>query len=158
LFLSPFLNAGQTLAYLQSSGILPVLSDKLNSYYGINCNAFHWIKDFLTDRTQTVILEGETSNKIPVTSGVPQVTVLGPILFLIFINDLAEYIQHSTLRLFADDSIIYKQIKNKEDAIKLQQDLDAAGKWEQDWLMRGAQFKSDIISVTELVLWYLLLT
>ena len=97
-------------------------------FYGINCNAFHWIKDFLTDRTQTVILEGETSNKIPVTSGVPQGTVFGPILFLIFINDLAEYIQHSTLRLFADDSIIYKQIKNKEDAIKLQQDLDAAGK------------------------------
>jgi hypothetical protein len=52
-------------------------------------------------------------------------TVLGPILFLIFINDLAEYNQHSTLRVFADDSIIYKQIKNKEDAIKLQQDLDA---------------------------------
>ena len=87
------------------------------SYYGINCNAFHWIKDFLTDRTQTVILEGETSNKIPVTSGAPQGTVLVPILFLIFINDLAEYIQHSTLRLFADDSIIYKQIKNKEDVI-----------------------------------------
>ena len=105
------------------------------SYYSINCNAFHWIKDFLTDRTQTVILEEETYNKIPVTSGVPQGTVLGPILFLIFINDLAEYIQHSTLRLFADDSIIYKQIKNKEDAIKLQQDLDAAVKWEQDWLM-----------------------
>jgi hypothetical protein len=39
------------------------------SYYGINCNAFHWVKDFLTDRTQTVTLEGETSNKIPVTSG-----------------------------------------------------------------------------------------
>jgi hypothetical protein len=72
--------------------------------------SFHWIKDFLTDRTQTVILEGETSNKIPVTSGVPQGTVLGPILFLIFINDLAEYIQHSTLRLFADDSIIFVPI------------------------------------------------
>jgi hypothetical protein len=49
-----------------------------------------------------------------------------------------KYIQHSTLRLFANDSIIYKQIKNKEDAIKLQQDLDAAGKWEQDCsLMAG---------------------
>jgi hypothetical protein len=59
------------------------------------------------DLNPTVILEGETSNKIPVTSGVPQGTVLGPILFLLFINDLAEYIQHSTLRLFADDSIIY---------------------------------------------------
>ena len=119
------------------------------SYYGINCNAFHWIKDFLTDRTQTVILEGETSNKIPVTSGVPQGTVLGPILFLIFINDLAEYIQHSTLRLFADDSIIYKQIKNKEDAIKLQQDLDAAGKWEQDWLMHFHPDKCTVVSVTQ---------
>jgi retron-type reverse transcriptase len=83
------------------------------SYYGINCNAFHWIKAFLPDRTQ--ILEGETSNKISVTSGVPQGTVLGPILFLLFINDLAEYIQHSTLRLFADDSIIYKQIKKRDD-------------------------------------------
>jgi hypothetical protein len=51
---------------------------KIN-YYEINCNAFHWIKDFLTDRTQTVILEGETSYKIPVTSGVPQGTELGPI-------------------------------------------------------------------------------
>ena len=119
------------------------------SYYGINCNAFHWIKDFLTDRTQTVILEGETSNKTPVTSGVPQGTVLGPILFLIFINDLAEYIQHSTLRLFADDSIIYKQIKNKEDAIKLQQDLDAAGKWEQDWLMHFHPDKCTVVSVAQ---------
>jgi hypothetical protein len=95
------------------------------------------------------ILEGETSNKIPVTSGVPQGTVLGPILFLLFINDLAEYIQHSTLRLFADDSIIYKQIKNKEDAIKLQQDLNAAGKWEQDWLMHFHPNKCTVVSVTQ---------
>jgi hypothetical protein len=54
-----------------------------------------------------------------------------PVINLVFPDN----IQHSILRLFADDNIIYKQIKNKEDAIKLQQDLDAAGKWEQDWLM-----------------------
>ena len=50
-------------------------------FYGINCNAYHWIQDFFTNRTQTVVLEVETSNKIPVLSGVPQGTVLVPILF-----------------------------------------------------------------------------
>ncbi len=85
-------------------------------FYGINCNAVNWISDFLADRTQTVVLEGEMSNKAPVTSGVPQGTVLGPILFLIYINDFPDYLQHSTLRLFADDSIIYKQIHSLADA------------------------------------------
>ena len=49
------------------------------------------------------------SSKAPVTSGVPQGTDLGPIIFLIYLNDFPEYLQHSTLRLFADDSIIYKE-------------------------------------------------
>ena len=77
------------------------------------------------------------SNKVPVTSGVRQGTVLGPILFLIYINDLPNYLQHSTLRLFAYDSIIYKEIKNTNDCYKLQSDLEAAAKWEQDWLMHS---------------------
>ena len=72
-----------------------------------------------------------TSSKIPVTSGVPQGTVLKPILFLIYINDLPEYIK----RLFADDSMIYRQIKSQSDCLKLQEDLEAAMKWEQDGLM-----------------------
>lgn len=119
------------------------------SYYGINCNALNWVKDFLTNRTQNVVLEGETSNNIPVTSGVPQGTVLGPILFLIYINNLAEYMKHSKLRLFADDSIIYKEIKTPDDCKKLQEDLDSAGRWEQEWLMHFHPDKCNILSVTQ---------
>ena len=61
--------------------------------------------------------------------------MLGPILFLVYINDLPEYLEHSKLRLFADDSIIYKEIKTQDDCYKLQSDLDAAAQWESDWLM-----------------------
>ena len=118
-------------------------------YYGISCNAYDWISDFLTDRTQTVVLEGEMSSKAPVTSRVPQGTVLGPILFLIYINDFPEYLQHSTLRLFADDSIIYKEIKTINDAQNLQLDLDAACRWEKDWLMHFHPDKCNLISITQ---------
>ena len=75
-------------------------------YYGIQTHILKWIQAFLTDSTQTVIINGVTSNTVPVTSGVPQGTVLGPIHFLIYINDFPEYLAHSKLRLFADDSII----------------------------------------------------
>jgi hypothetical protein len=118
-------------------------------FYGVNCNALNWISDFLCERTQTVVLEGQTSSKMPVTSGVPQGTVLGPILFLTYINDFPEYISHSTLRLFADDSIIYKEIVSREDTLMLQADLDSAGRWEQDWLMAFHPDKCNILSVTQ---------
>ena len=121
---------------------------KLN-HYGITGCTLEWIKDFLSDRTQTVALEGIESNKVPVTSGVPQGTVLGPILFLIYINDLSEYLKFSKLRLFADDSIIYNNINNIEDAKNLQLDLEAACRWESDWLMHFHPDKCNILSITK---------
>lgn len=118
-------------------------------FYGIKNQTLNWIKAFLSDRTQTVVINGTSSNTVPVTSGVPQGTVLGPILFLIYINDLPEYLSHSKLRLFADDSITYREIKTQDDCFKLQQDLDSAAQWEADWLMAFHPDKCTKLTVSQ---------
>ena len=110
------------------------LMQKLD-FYGIRGPVHSWIKSFLTDRTQKVVLDGESSSEIPVQSGVPQGSVLGPVLFLIYINDMPECLQHSNIRLFADDAIVYREIKNNSDRLKIQEDITHLEKWESDWLM-----------------------
>jgi hypothetical protein len=118
-------------------------------YYGIQTHTLNWIQAFLTDRTQTVVIDGVTSNTVPVTSGVPQGTVLGPILFLIYINDFPEYLTHSKLKLFADDSIIYKEITCQDYCKKLQSDLDAAARWEADWLMAFHPDNCTVLAISQ---------
>ena len=68
-----------------------------------------WIKSWLTSRSQSVIIDGECSKSVDVTSGVPQGTVLGPLMFLLFINDMQDDLE-CTLRLFADDALLYHKI------------------------------------------------
>ena len=77
-------------------------------------------------------MEGVSSNVVPVTSGVPQGTVFGPMLFIIFINDLTESIT-SSVKLFADNCLVYRTIHSSNDAIKLQEDLVQLGLWENSW-------------------------
>ena len=89
-----------------------------------------WILDFLSGRSQRVVLEGASSDSEPVVSGVPQGTVLGPVLFLLYINDLPDVVVHSTARLFADDCIVYRPIRNIDDTILLQNDLNKIAEWE----------------------------
>ena len=81
--------------------------------YGINGKCADWIWSFLADRTQQVIVDGVSSSTTAVTSGVPQGTILGPLLFLIFINDIVQNVDPGTkMRLFADDCLVYRRIKS----------------------------------------------
>ena len=104
------------------------------AYYGVKGSTLNWIKDFLSSRTQSVVLEGHTSSPLDVLSGVPQGTVLGPLLFLTYINDMPDCTS-SDVRLFADDSLVYRKIRNPDDAATLQRDLTALEEWEHKWQM-----------------------
>ena len=83
----------------------PKLLFKL-SQHRVKGNTLNWIRAFLVCRTQAVMLEGESSSEVPVTSGVAQGSVLGPLLFLLYINDLPQNIQ-AQVRHFADDTAVY---------------------------------------------------
>jgi hypothetical protein len=116
-------------------------------YYGIRGENWEWLKSFLGNRTQQVVVDGEKSSESAVTSGVPQGSVVGPILFLIFINDIASTLNCST-RLFADDCLIYKEITTPDDTKTLQADLDKLVEWSQQWQMYFNVDKCYIMRVT----------
>ena len=122
------------------------LLHKLN-YYGVRGHTINWIESFLSYRTQQVIIEGKTSTTADVLSGVPQGTVLGPLLFLTFINDMPDCTR-SDIRLFADDSLLYRRIRSRQDTTILQEDLAALEKWERDWQMSFNPEKCTVIHVT----------
>ena len=93
------------------------------------------------------MVNGVKSDWAPVLSGVPQGTVLGPLLFALYINDITEDID-SELRLFADDGVCYREIKDTEDTEKLQEDIDRLGCWARSWGMRFQPVKCHIMQIT----------
>ncbi len=121
------------------------LLHKLESY-GIRGSLHSWIKSFLTLRSMKVVIDGEASSEAKVISGVPQGTVLGPLLFLCHINDLPERVT-SLVRLFADDCLLYRTIRNTADSIALQEDLKNLEKWAADWGMKFNASKCYILSI-----------
>ena len=116
------------------------------SHYGITSNTLQWVSAWLTKRQQRVCVDGESSRNNPVRSGVPQGTVLGPLCFLIYINDMGNSISRkTTLRLFADDSLLYRSIKTIDDRKQLQEDLTTLTKWAETWQMTFHSVKCYIL-------------
>ena len=91
---------------------------------GIDCKLLQWICSFLTHRWRRVVVNGAYSDWLSVKSGVPQWSVLGPLLFLLYIDDLHSVVKHSKLKLYVDDVTLYKEIKCESDCKLLQEDLD----------------------------------
>ena len=110
-----------------------LLTHKLYQY-GVQGQVLHWITDFLHDRRQAVVIDGVRSDFVSVQSGVPQGSVLGPCLFLVYINDLPDTLT-AHARLFADDTAVYDEVKSDSDRAHLQQNLDLLNEWEIKWDM-----------------------
>ena len=96
---------------------------------GVHSSMLCWLRTYLEGRTQHVRLMGCKSQPYSVTSGVPQGSHLGPLLFLIFFNDVVSVIKHSKCALYADDLKLYREVKSLEDSAKLQRDLTAISQW-----------------------------
>ena len=123
-----------------------LLKSKLFSY-GIGGKTMKWIDAFLCFRQQRVVVNGVKSDWAPVVSGVPQGTVLGPLLFSLHINDIMSDIE-SEIRLFADDCVCYREIKDIEDTLKLQKDIDRLGILARKWGMRLQPVKCNMMQLT----------
>ena len=105
------------------------------SAYGIRGNILGWIRSFLSNRQQKVKVGSSCSDWVQVKSGIRQGSVLGPTLFLIYINDLPEVVSN-VVKLFADDTKIYRNITDSSDMDSLQQDINNLQTWSEDWLIR----------------------
>ena len=106
------------------------LLDKL-AHYGLDAHTLSWITSYLTNQKQHVVVGGETSWDTPVLSGVPQGSVLGPLLFPIYIDDVPDSLlsDGSVLNLYADDMLLYKPVRSLEDFRHLQSDIDHISDW-----------------------------
>ena len=116
-------------------------------HYGVRGSLLGWIKNFLKNRSQTVLLEGHKSLPKPVLSGVPQGTVLGPLLFLCYINDLPDLLI-SKIQLYADDVLLYSTVTSLEDCKQLQLDLHSLESWANIWQMQFNPDKCQHLRIT----------
>ena len=120
------------------------LLHKLN-YFGVRNRTLEWIKSFLRGRSQRVQVNGEKSSCADVISGVPQGTVLGPFLFITYINDIVCNL-NSKIKLFADDAVMCREIWSSQDEVTFRN--DSITDWAKTWQMSLNFDKCNVMSIT----------
>ena len=117
--------------------------------FGIGGRLLDWFTDYLKDRCQRVIINGQTSEWQHIKAGVPQGSNLGPLLFLVFINDIVHVIQHCQIRLFADDTCLYISVDNRNDAAEMiNRDLANVQSWADQWLITFSPPKTKTLLIS----------
>jgi len=121
------------------------LIEKLKSF-GIDGKLLKWMDDFLTSRTMKVGLRGTFSQLPEVLSGVPQGSVLGPLLFLLYVNELPSWIK-CDMKMFADDTKLWCRIKTDAESVVLQADLDSLQSWSDTWQLKFNADKCKVMHI-----------
>ena len=104
---------------------------------GLDDYLLYWLHSYLTNRKQTVVVEGESSDELSVLSGVPQGSVLGPLLFLVYINEVTSQVSvGSNVVLFADDIALYRVITTPDDYVQLQSDVNSIADWIEEYHLK----------------------
>ena len=114
---------------------------------GIRGRLLDWFRHYLFERKQVVVIKGETSNTEVISAGVPQGSVLGPLLFLVYINDIVQNI-HSIIKLFADDTSMSLGMADRQRRAEiLSADLQTITNWSIDWKVRFNELKTDLLTM-----------
>jgi hypothetical protein len=128
-----------------------LLFHKLKSF-GIAGNLLNWFGSYITNRSQRVVLEGASSDWLPVLSGVPQGSILGPTLFILYTNDMGDSLSIETqLALYADDAKLSRTISSIHDCRTLQTDLDTVQRWSNIWRLNFNTAKCNVLRFTRVL-------
>jgi len=126
---------------------------KLKHQFCIDGLLLQFIKIYLENRKQQVIIGGSKSGPLPVHSGIPQGSILGPLLFVLFINDMFSVVNNNTnIALYADDTKIWREINRDVDQIELQKDIDGLYQWSIENKMKFHPDKCKVLAVTNKML------
>ena len=115
---------------------------------GISGHLLNWIDCSLTTRFQRVVVNGHTSEWLPVASGVPQGSILGPLLFILYIDDVRCAVKHCSIKIFPHDISLYSQVSCFDDCSKLQDDLSNVFHWSLKWQLKLNPKKCEAINIS----------